>query len=45
MKIEKAEIDDDIGLETYDVEEPEDDFDDDEVEETEFETDDEPTEA
>jgi hypothetical protein len=46
MNINKAEIDDDIELETSDVEEPEVDFDDDdEVEETDFETDDEPTEA
>ena len=45
MNIEKAEIDDDIELETSEVEEPEVNLDDDEVEETEFETDDEPTEA
>ena len=45
MNIEKAEIDDDIELETSEVEEPEVNLDDDEVEEAEFETDDEPTEA
>ena len=46
MSIEKAEIDDDIELDTFDVEEPEvDDEDDYEVEDAEFETDDEPTEA
>lgn len=46
MSIKKAEIDDDIELDTFDVEEPEvDDEDDYEVEDAEFETDDEPTEA
>jgi hypothetical protein len=46
MSIEKAEIDDDIELDTFDVEEPEvDDEDDYEVDDAEFETDDEPTEA
>jgi hypothetical protein len=46
MSIKKAEIDDDIELDTFDVEEPEvDDEDDYEVDDAEFETDDEPTEA
>jgi len=46
MSIKKAEIDDDIELDTFDVEEPEvDDEDDYEVEDAEFETDNEPTEA
>lgn len=46
MELEKAEIDENIELETSEVEEPEVDIDDDsEVEETELEVDDEPTEA
>tara|TARA_R110001592_G_scaffold355975_1_gene657176 strand:- start:479 stop:1372 length:894 start_codon:yes stop_codon:yes gene_type:complete len=46
MELEKAEIDENIELETSEVEEPGVDIDDDsEVEETELEVDDEPTEA